>query len=238
MFEQAKNFWQQYGLSITSLIMILFLVAAFYKIHQPNVLPIKQVIITGAPQTYQTEVQQVINASLATGLLTLNLQQLIDKIDELSWVAAVKVERRWPDSLIVNIQQQAPVAIWNNNTLLNDYAETFIMPETLLSSFTQTLPQLNGPAGSQLKVLYYYQQFNQLLQTINLQISQITLESNEDWQLILNNGLKIQLGQQDILTRLQRFVKVYNNVFAAGQKQAIAVNLDYPNGMAVQWGAN
>ena len=81
----------------------------------------------------------------------------------------------------------------------------------------------------------YYQQASTILAPLNLQVVEMRLNSDNDWQVVLNNGLKVQLGQNEILTRLQRFVKVYPKVFANGKKKAKTVDLRYANGMAIRW---
>ncbi len=55
--------------------------------------------------------------------------------------------------------------------------------------------------------------------------------------LLLNNGTKILIGRKDSLPRLQRFVKVYPEIFKTPQAQAESIDLRYDNGLSVKWQA-
>ncbi len=80
-----------------------------------------------------------------------------------------------------------------------------------------------------------YQQMNRILETLGLKVVSIDVNSNESWCIILDNGIKLQLGQEHILTRLQHFVNVYNKVVKSRKILPQEVDLRYGHGMAVKW---
>jgi len=80
-----------------------------------------------------------------------------------------------------------------------------------------------------------YQKMMEVLKPIRLKISTLFVTPRLFWEIMLNNGMKIRLGQEDILTRLQRFVKVYPELFEKSEKKALAVDLRYAHGLAVKW---
>jgi len=87
-----------------------------------------------------------------------------------------------------------------------------------------------------LKVLSMLQQGDAILEALSLYITQLHPNLDNDWQMTLNNGMNLQIGEHQPLTRLQRFVTVYPKVFATSKKAAKNIDLRYPNGMAVRWG--
>jgi len=86
-----------------------------------------------------------------------------------------------------------------------------------------------------LAALDFYQQMSIILQTIGLSIITVELNSNDSWVVGLSNGISLQLGDENVLTRLRHFVKVYPVVFTSTHKQAQSVDMRYENGMAVAW---
>jgi cell division protein FtsQ len=74
-----------------------------------------------------------------------------------------------------------------------------------------------------------------ILEPLGLKVLKISLDSGNFWEIWLDSGLKIQLGQDRVLTRLQRFVKVYPKLFKSDKKTAKSVDLRYPHGLAVKW---
>lgn len=209
---------------------------AFRYFHNPTNLPVTEVIVVGAPLGSQHTVQTIIQHELDKGLITINLQQLQRDLEQLPWIDSVELQRVWPDKLKVTIDSQAVLAYWNDKAFLNKNMQT--VPLFADIAIPENLPKLYGPIGSQVKLGFYYQKLSELINPFNLFIIQVTLADNADMSLILNNGIKIELGHQQILTRFKRFVKVYSKVFG-GQKDLAgdAVDLRYPSGMAVLWGS-
>jgi cell division protein FtsQ len=215
-------------------IIIVLLTVALVSLQRSSVLPVRTVTVQGAPKAYQSQVKQAILPYLGHNFITTNLPVLVQRLEQLPWVARVEINRRWPSDLLVQLKTQQMVAVWNDRVLLNNYAEQFPMEAVLTNE--ANLPNLFGPSGSEVRVMDFYQQFQRALQPIGLNIKEIRLGDGNDWQILLNNGIKVQLGQQQMLSRLKRFVKVYNKVFANSRRKAMEVSLQYPNGMAVRWG--
>ena len=79
------------------------------------------------------------------------------------------------------------------------------------------------------------QKINILLEPLNLSVQQLTLSSRHSWQLILNDGIQVTVGQRDIWKRVQQLVAVFPKVIGVKAKNVVSIDLRYPNGVAVQW---
>lgn len=216
--------------------IIIFAFWAFIYFHNPKKLPVTSVIIEGAPVGSQSTIQTIIQHELDKSLVVINLRQLQLALEKLPWVDYVELQRVWPNKLRVVLVPQEVLAYWNDKDFLNKNME--VIPEFIGMAIPENLPRLYGPAGRQVKVGYFYQKFTQIIAPLNLAIIQLDLANNGDISLMLDNGMKVRLGQQHLLTRLKRFVKVYAKVFG-GQKDLSgdSVDLRYPSGMAVVWGS-
>ncbi|MGC8697265.1 MAG: cell division protein FtsQ/DivIB, partial [Halothiobacillus sp.] len=53
--------------------------------------------------------------------------------------------------------------------------------------------------------------------------------------VVLQGGTRIRLGTQQIESRLQRLLDVYNTTLSGKLDQITAIDLRYTNGFAVQW---
>lgn len=224
-------------------VLILLLIAAVIwgvsEIRDPRSLPITKVTIAGSlPENQQQQVISLIKPYLNHGLFQVNIDGIRSGLEGLPWASRVEVERKWPNQLYVAIYPQNIVATWNQKAIMNDMGE-FFAAKSMNFIDPSTLPQLNGPAGTQLQALFYYQAMSEILAQINVKIVQISLHDNGDCEIVLDNDIKLMLGAQDSLTRLQRFVKVYNKVFTdKAPIQGDVIDLRYSNGMAVQWGSH
>ena len=221
-------------LSIAAVVIVLLI--SIYELRLGGVLPVTQVVVRGvtAPKN-QAEVKTIVTPLVAQeSFVWIDINNIAHELHAVSWITGVQVSRAWPNKITIDVQTKQPVALWNDNEMLDRYA----VVSPLYGSPSTSIPKLYGPEGSELKVMDFYQQFARVLSKIDVNIQQLYLEPDGDWQVVLNSGLKVMLSQQQALTRLRRFVKVYNKVFANKGKKAHSVDLRYPNGMAVDWGSN
>lgn len=98
----------------------------------------------------------------------------------------------------------------------------------------RALPQLFGPGGSEKMVLKGYTDMQRLLNTSQLQIEELVLSERFAWQAQLNNKVRIQLGRESRIDRLQRFIDVYP-LLIEQDKSVDYVDLRYDTGLAVGW---
>jgi cell division septal protein FtsQ len=126
------------------------------------------------------------------------------------------------------------VARWNDNAFLNAYGEIFV-PQPMIE-LSRNLPRFFGQQDQTVKMLDNYQQMNNILNSLKLQIKTLTYNNDHSWQIQLNNGISLQLGQQYVLERLTRFVKTYKKILLTHRNMVPKkVDLRYSHGLAVDF---
>lgn len=227
--KQQRRWWLK--ISATFLVIsVIFL--GWLKLHDPKLLPIQVVTIEGDyPHIDPKALKQAIQPYTRSNFFTVNLVGLRERLLQFSWLHSVFISKEWPNRLHVYLKEQQPLAIWNENTLLNDEGNLFSASKNKLS---ETLPSLHGPLGEQNRVWQMYSSLNKMLAPLHLTIKQLTLTLEQTWVLELNNGLRLVLGQQDTTKRLQRFIRAY----PALTKDNVSleyIDLRYSHGMAVKY---
>ena len=154
------------------------------------------------------------------------------RLQQLPWVDQVSVRRVWPDRLTVHVREQRPIAHWGEQGLLNPRAEVFEPRQPLE---LPQLPHFEGPDGHQQRVLEMYQQMLAILQPLQLGIHSLRLDARRTWSVQLSNGLTVEVGRSHPVRRVERFVRVYPAILAAGEGKVVSVDLRYSNGFAVRW---
>lgn len=202
------------------------------EIHSEKILPIQSVSIYGVLQPEdKPTIQSLISSDVQTSLLSVKLRKIQFAIQQFPWVQNVNVKRVWPNQLSVVILNQEPVAWWNDQWLINVYGEKFQKGSLVVSN---DLPKFYGNGDSIIKMLAYYQQINTMFIPLNLTVNQLELDQIGSWQITLSNGMILKVSQDDALMRIQRFVRIYKNVFQ-DNKSAKIVDLRYSHGFAVKW---
>ena len=170
------------------------------------------------------------------GWLSVDLQVLRAEIRQVPWVHEVSISRRWPDTLRFDIQEQQPVAWWNDNRLLNAHGEVF---EPDQQKITERMPNLSGPDERAASVLAYYNKLQSVLAKKKLTITQLTLEPRGAWRFQVNDSFWVLMGRSQIEPqrepRLARLLTAWDRMLSERRDQIRYLDLRYPNGIAIGW---
>ena len=80
-----------------------------------------------------------------------------------------------------------------------------------------------------------YQRLLDMLAPLGLRIVQLVEDERGEMEVVLAGGMRIALGSEDFLGRMQRFITVYRGELAARAGDVARVDLRYSNGVAVSF---
>ncbi len=210
-------------------------------------LPVNSIVITGEmPYTKRDDVLDAMNNINLGNFFQVDVNEIQSQVSALPWVYSVAVRKHWPNEVKIYIVDQTPVALWNGDFLLNQFGKAF---QADIEQLTHALPQFFGPEGSELLALENFLNLNDLLEYRNLAIDELVLSERYSWQLTLNDGVMLNLGREERVKRVQRFMDIYplikthleqqdkqKNNRKKQLKQAVDyIDLRYDTGLAVGW---
>ncbi len=195
----------------------------------------------------KAQIQLVAERRVRGTFFTVDLERVRSSLEKLPWVREARVERRWPDTLVVTLVEHVPLARWNDNALVSEAGEVFV------AALNQPLPRLSGPAESSAEVVTAFHSYQAALAPLGMTIDELRLSPRRAWRIRLDNGMQIALGREQVNVRLARFVAFYPRVFAAPlvantaasnatetpietvtPVHPVTVDLRYPDGFAVR----
>jgi cell division protein FtsQ len=195
--------------------------------------PVRRVVLEGSFQRVSTvEVEQVLRASLRGGFVTANLDELRTAIEALAWVDRARVQRRWPDAIVVEVVEQLPAARWGEDGLLNTRGELFV---TGARHPPPELPRLDGPPGTESLVAQRYLAIQGRLLDQGLRLAALRLDPRGAWEMDLSNGVTVRLGRNQVDRRMDRFIRVAAQVIAGRAADIEHVDMRYSNGFSIGW---
>jgi cell division protein FtsQ len=168
---------------------------------------------------------------------TVDLERVRASLEKLPWVREARVERRWPDTLVVSLNEHVPLARWNDDALVNAEGEVFV------AAVADKLPRLSGPDDTSAEVVAAYRRHQAVLAPLGMHIEELRLSPRRAWRLRLDNGMQLALGRDQTDARLARFAALYPHQFGprtapdGTEIAAVApatVDLRYPDGFAVR----
>ncbi|MDK1686350.1 cell division protein FtsQ [Cronobacter malonaticus] len=201
-------------------------------------LPLSKLVVTGERHyTRNDDIRQSILALGAPGtFMTQDVNIIQNQIERLPWIKQASVRKQWPDELKIHLVEYVPIARWNDQHMIDTDGTAFSVPSDRASK--QTLPLLYGPEGSENEVLQGFRAMGQVLAKDKFTLKEAEMTARRSWQVTLSNNIKLNLGRDDTMKRLERFVELYPVLQQQAQtdhKQISYVDLRYDSGAAVGW---
>ncbi|AFJ48326.1 cell division protein FtsQ [Shimwellia blattae] len=201
-------------------------------------LPLSKLVVTG--ERHYTRNDDIRQSILALGppgtFMTQDVNIIQQQIERLPWIKQVSVRKQWPDELKIHLVEYVPIARWNDQHMIDADGVSFGVPVERTAK--QILPVLSGPEGSESEVLQGFRNLSAVLAKNRFVLKAAAMTARRSWVLTLNDGIKLNLGRDDTLNRLNRFVELYPVLQKQAQtegKRISYVDLRYDSGAAVGW---
>jgi cell division protein FtsQ len=205
--------------------------------------PVTSVVISGEmPYSKRTDIMAAIEPVDLGNFFQVDVNEVQSKLLYLPWVSSVAVRKKWPNELKIYVVDHKPVALWNGEFLINQLGKVFQADITRIKHY---LPNFFGPEGTESLALKNYRDLNILLAFNALKIDELILTERFSWQLTLNDGVTLNLGREERVERVQRFMDLYPIIKAELKAKKITekqrnqavdyIDLRYDTGLAVGW---
>jgi cell division protein FtsQ len=194
--------------------------------------PIKSVTVEGEFHFItQERATQLIMQEINDDFLQIDLSKIKSVLLADPWVEKVTLTRRWPDTLVVKIAEQKPIAKWDQG-FLNQRGDIVRLKEM---KGLDNLPWLQGDEIYAAEILQQYQDLSLLLRPKGLEILALHCDSKKSWRLILKNDVEIAIGRDQVMEKMRRFVTVYEAQLSQVWQDVKSIDVRYSNGVAVRW---
>lgn len=229
-FFFRKSFLQCLSVVFGSLLIFYYL----HRLTTPQTFPITQVNIEGAHHINHDMLQRILFPLVDKGFFSIDIQAIQERLFSLPWIANVSVRRIWPDQVQIILVEKKPIARWNNGLLLSANGDLFSM-NLKTQDEIHSLPQFIGPDGQQMEVLKTYTLLASALKKIDSSMTRFAFTPSQSWEITLSNGIKLIIDNQDVLTHINYFVKVYSKIDKNRLENIDYIDLRYSNGFAIHW---
>jgi cell division protein FtsQ len=203
-------------------------------LRDPRVLPFKVVRIDGQLRHLdRLQIEKVVGGEIRGNFFTLDVERVYRAAQDLPWIDQVSVRRVWPETLVMKISEQIPMARWGEHQLVNLQGDVF---SPLQHEIPEGLPHLYGPSGSSRELVARYLELKPRLTLVGLELNQLILDARHSWKLVFADGMRLHLGSKEMEARLQRFISIFPRIQVAAETDSrlLDVDLRYTNGFTVR----
>ncbi len=253
MWNEARTI-NRLANTLMVLAVLAMLAGGVYWLIQRPIFALTAIEIEPAPNStlkYVTpdSLQSTIAGNLTGNFFTIDLLETQSIFEEAPWVRSATVRRIWPNMLRVSIEEQQPLALWNDNQMINTWGQAFTANQGELDDDTQ-LPQFEGPEGKELLVVNRYAEMTSWFAPLGLNVRKLSLSDRLAWEATLSNDMTLALGRDPgadapntqagipgalpFAARIRRFVQAWPEASQrTGGRAVTHVDLRYPNGFAL-----
>ncbi|CDG89211.1 cell division protein FtsQ [Xenorhabdus bovienii] len=200
-----------------------------------NRLALSKLVLTGERHyTTNDDVRRAIMAFGAIGtFMTQDVNIIQGQIERLPWIRQVTVRKQWPDELKIHLVEYVPYVRWNDTHMLDVEGNVFSLP--IERSVKRHYAMLSGPEGKEKEVLAEYNKVAPLFTEHKMKLKTVIMTERNAWQLILDNDIRLELGNKNDVKRIKRFIELYPVLQKNTEKRVAYVDLRYDSGAAVGW---
>lgn len=202
-------------------------------LNDPENLTINQIDIQGERKFIKDkELAAVIEKYAHTNLYLLDVDALEADLETLPWVRDVTLHKAWLRQLIIEVEEQRPVAFWGHERLMNQYGELFVAEFPAMKG---VFPTLYSPEDKGREMGERYIQVKGWLKDLPLEVAELSEDESGAWRMKIRGGPEILIGSEDQQRRLERFRVGFQQELASKLVNVKRVDLRYTNGFAVEW---
>lgn len=169
---------------------------------------VKRVEVQGLNRMDSLTVYAVALDQQSIAMPLVDLDKVRGQLLQYGWIEDARISRRWPDTLVVDIVERKPAAVWQNNQKLVLIDGTGVVLEMVDPRAMPSLPLVIGPnANQQIERLYA------LLDTVPAlkpSFAGATWVGNRRWDVRFETGevLALPEGEDIAANALRRFAQI------------------------------
>jgi len=179
---------------------------------------IKNIRINGASQLGDNDIMGRISPFTKGNLFRIDVQKMKDVITSHPFVKEVRIKRVFPFSIIIDVKEKTPSALWVNKegsvSVLDEYGEPY---KGLTKGDTMNMFVIN--AGNKADVKSLYRETNGWIVEGIIKkdaISEIAYDEGSVTVFGAEDGVEIVLGKEDQKERLKRAVSILEDAKKRG----------------------
>jgi len=195
---------------------------------------VKDILVTGRKQISAEELLASLSVKQGMPIFGFNIADAEKSLSNISWVQGAVISRRLPDTIVVELQERVPVALWQHNQKIFLIDKDGVVLSANNLEPWQQLPLVVG-AGVEKNVAQLLGLLQAEPSIASELVSAVRIEERR-WDLHLKNDIVVKLPEQDTELALSRLAALEKQKNILGRDIA-SIDLRQPERVMVTPGA-
>jgi len=168
---------------------------------------VKEIEVTGIDRMERMSVYAIALDQQSRAMPLVDLDQVRERLLEYGWIADARVSRRLPDTLVIDIVEREPAAIWQHEGQLMLIDATGVLLEPVSPSAMPDLPLVIGDGANAQEPAF--QRLIAAAPALKPQVTSATWVGSRRWDLRFESGevLALPEGEQEAAKALVEFAR-------------------------------
>ena len=188
------------------------------------------------------ELKKLVIMELNGTALTTDLGPIYKSVLSHPWIKEATVRRIWPNKILVNLVEHNIIGVWSDGRFVTQAGKLLqfdkLQSESIRKEKNCFLLKLDGSNETVTAVLDRASMISKKASKVGLQTTGVQLTSQYDWRVFFSNGMKMELGGENLETPLEKRLDNFFNSIAWVRKKIkkdlISVDLRYAQGFAFE----
>ncbi|UNE53677.1 cell division protein FtsQ/DivIB [Bartonella machadoae] len=166
---------------------------------------VTDVDISGNKRLEKQEILKLLELDFAQSIFTFDVDKARFVLEQQAWVQSANVQKIYPNKVRISVVECKPYAIWQHDGMMDIVDDTGRIILPFKGVAIRDLPLLVGQ-GAQNAAKMFLQELSSYPQLYN-RVRAFVRVGDRRWDLVLDNGLRIMLPENDALERLSSLIK-------------------------------
>ncbi|WP_455481455.1 cell division protein FtsQ/DivIB [Bartonella sp. B12(2025)] len=166
---------------------------------------VTNVEISGNKRLVKQEVLKVLGLDAAPSIFTFDVDRARSLLEQQAWVQSANIQKIYPNLVRISVVERKPYAIWQHDGIMDIIDDTGRIIVPLKGGIVRDLPLVVGQ-GAQTAAKVFIQALSAYPQLCSYVRAYVRV-GNRRWDLVLDNGVRVMLPENDALERLSSLIK-------------------------------
>ena len=168
---------------------------------------LENLIVEGRNNVDAEVLMAIVDIKKGDPIMAFKPQQAQEMISRIAWVDKVHVERRFPDTIHIDLVEKQPIALWQRDKRMSVIAKDgTVLTDEMRAQFKDFIVVMGDDAPENASDLLGMLQAET---SIFSRVDSAILRSNRRWDLKLKSGAIVQLPEEDVGLALSRLAVMH-----------------------------
>ncbi|UTO27901.1 cell division protein FtsQ/DivIB [Bartonella harrusi] len=161
--------------------------------------------VSGNKRLGKQEILKLLELDSAQSVFTFDVDRARSVLEQQAWVQSANVQKIYPNKVHILIVERKPYAIWQHDGMMDVVDDTGRIILPFKGGAIRDLPLLVGQ-GAQNAAKMFLQELSSYSQLYS-RVRAFVRVGDRRWDLVLDNGLRIMLPENDALEKLSSLIE-------------------------------